>query len=525
MTSLLKRFADISIAKKLYFTVGIMAMLIGLELFALFFSISTLSALRGYVGGEGLWSKGQKDAVYHLLQYGVSRNEVDYQKFKSHLQIPLSDGIARREMMKVEPDMEVIRKAFMAGGVHEDDIDGMVKLMRRFHSNSYISKAVNAWTEAEAALTELIHISEQIHKEINESLPAEDTIRMLLERIEPINMSITEKENGFSYALGAGSRWLEHFVLKMLFGIALTVEISGLLIAIYVNRGLQKGLAGIIEASKAFAKGHWNRRAKVYSKDEIGLVATAYNNMAEKLAGHIRDTELKNKELQQLAYVASHDLQEPLRTMTSLVEMYENEYGLTINDEQKQYLDFISEAATRMQNLTKALLDYSRIGRDRTIELVDTNMVVFEIMSDIGRLIEEKQVKIDTHDLPVLLAYPLELKLLFQNLIVNAIKFQQPGNIPRIDISAEKIATGWKFCVRDNGIGIPMEYQDKIFIIFQRLHNRSKYDGTGIGLAHCAKIAGLHNGSIWVEDSTEGLGSCFCFTIQLSKTENVVPVA
>lgn len=523
MTSLIRRFADISIAKKLYFTVGIMALLIGLELFALFFSVSTLSALRGYVGGEGLWSKGQKDAVYYLLQYGVSRKKVDFIKFKHALEIPLSDGIARREMMKLKPDMAVIRKSFMAGGVHEDDIDGMVKLMRRFSTNEYISKAVHAWTEAEMSLTELIIIAERIHEEVNKEVTSEDTIRLLLARVEPINSSITQKENAFSYALGAGSRWLEHFVLKMLFGIALTVEISGLLIAIYVNRGLQKGLTGIIVASKAFAKGDWGKRAQVFSKDEIGTVATTYNNMAEKLEEHIHEAELKNKELQQLAYVASHDLQEPLRTMTSLVELYKTEYGGAMDATQTQYMDFISDAATRMQNLTKALLDYSRIGRDRNVEMVDCHKLVAEILSDIRILIEEKQVTVSTSILPVLPAYPVELKLIFQNLIVNAIKFQPLGNIPEVQVIGDKTQTGWQFCIKDNGIGVPAEYREKIFVIFQRLHSRTQFEGTGIGLAHCSKIAALHNGNIWVEDNPDGPGSCFYFTIQLSKTEVTAP--
>lgn len=518
MIAVFKRFADISIAKKLYFTVGIMALLIGLELFALFFSINTLSALRGYVGGEGLWSKGQKDAVYHLLLYGVNRQEVDYVKYKTYLEIPLNDGIARREMEKPVPDNAIIHQSFRKGGVHDADIDGMVKLMRRFHSNTYISKAVAAWQAAENSLTEMIQIGERLHKEINESHPSEDTIRILLSRIEPINKGITQKENEFSYALGAGSRWLEHFVLKLLFGIALTVEISGLLLAIYVNRGIKKGLNGIIIAARAFAKGDWGHRAKIYARDEIGTVAAAYNAMAEKLEEHIRETDVKNKELQQLAYVASHDLQEPLRTMTSLVELFKAEYAAKMDETESKYLDFISEAATRMQNLTKALLDYSRIGRDKNAEITDCNKLVADLLADLRTLLNEKLVHLTVAHLPTILAYPVELKLLFQNLIVNAIKFQHPGNIPVIDIHAVKIDGGWKFSVKDNGIGIPREYSEKIFVIFQRLHTRTQYDGTGIGLAHCSKIAALHNGVIWVESEPDH-GSTFCFTIQLTKSE------
>jgi signal transduction histidine kinase len=513
MASFLKRFKDISIAKKLYFTVGIMALLIGVELFALFFSISTLSSIRAYVGGEGLWSKAQKNAVYQLHLYGISRNEVDYLQFKEYLKVPLGDGRARQEMIKEEMDMDVIHKGFTEGGIHTDDIDGMVNLIRRFHGISYIKKAIAAWTEAEASLWELIHIGERIHKEVNAPVPANDTIQALLARIEPINRSITVKEDAFSYALGDGSRWLEHLVLKMLFGVALTVEISGLLLAMYVNRGIQKGLRSILDAAKAFAKGDWGHRARVHARDEIGMVATAYNAMAVRLQEHINEIEMKNKELEQLAYVASHDLQEPLRTTTSLVELFKSEYGSTLDALGLQYLDFMAEASNRMQHLTVALLDYNRIGKDRQLELVNCDQLVKNVLADLGTLVTEKKVQVIPSNLPELPAYAVELRLLFYNLIENAIKFQPADNIPIVFIGAQAIKTGWQFWIRDNGIGIPKEYQDKIFVIFQRLHSRSKYNGTGIGLAHCSKIAALHNGRIWVE-SSPGQGSCFYFTIE-----------
>jgi signal transduction histidine kinase len=513
MASFIQRFKDVSIAKKLYFTVGIMALLIGIELFALFFSIGTLSSIRAYVGGEGLWSKAQKNAVYQLHLYGISRKEADYIKFRDYLKIPLGDGKARQEMMKENMDLDVVREAFTEGGIHPDDIDGMVKLIRRFHSNPYIHRAVTAWEQAEASLWELIRIGEKIHTEINAGIPANDSIQILLARIEPINRSITVREDAFSYALGEGSRWLEHFVLKMLFAVALTVEISGLLLAMYVNRGIQKGLRSILEAAKAFAKGDWGHRARIHARDEIGMVATAYNSMAARLQEHIHEIELKNKELEQLAYVASHDLQEPLRTTTSLVELFKSEYGSTLDALGLQYLDFMAEASNRMQHLTIALLDYNRIGRDRQLELVNCDQLVKEVLADLGTLVTEKKVQIIPSNLPEIPAYAVELKLLFQNLITNAIKFQAPDNVPIVFIGAQPIKTGWQFWIRDNGIGIPKEYQDKIFVIFQRLHSRNKYDGTGIGLAHCSKIAALHNGRIWVE-STPGQGSCFYFTIE-----------
>ncbi len=165
-----------------------------------------------------------------------------------------------------------------------------------------------------------------------------------------------------------------------------------------------------------------------------------------------------------------------------------------------------------MKTLIKDLLDYSRIGREKQFEPVDCNTAFAEVMADLAKVIKENKAIITAENLPVVNAFPTELKLLFQNLVSNSIKFQQPGIAPHIDISTSKENSHWHFKFRDNGIGIEKQYQQRIFIIFQRLHNRSVYEGSGIGLAHCKKIVELHGGTIWVE-SEAGKGSIFHFTI------------
>ena len=281
--SLLKKLQDVSISRKLYFVVGIMALLIALELFTLWFSIGALSSLRAYVEGEGLWSKGQKDAVYQLQKYARTRNEADYRAFLNFMQAPLGDHKTREELLKNDPDMAVARQGFIEGRNDPDDVDGMIYLFRRFHNIYYINKAIRIWGEADPLISQLIPLAGQLHNEINVAAPSQQKIEGILGQIEGTNEKLTVLEDNFSYTLGEGSRWLENLVLKLLFAVALTVEISGLLLTISVSRTIQRGLNEIIRVSKNIGHGDFSSRAVVVSEDEIGVLANSFNQMADYL--------------------------------------------------------------------------------------------------------------------------------------------------------------------------------------------------------------------------------------------------
>jgi light-regulated signal transduction histidine kinase (bacteriophytochrome) len=211
--------------------------------------------------------------------------------------------------------------------------------------------------------------------------------------------------------------------------------------------------------------------------------------------------------------VASHDLQEPLQTTSGIVQLLRKQYYSRLDPTADQYIDYVVQASGRMKTLIKDLLDYSRIGRGNESRQIDCNVLVQEVLADLHNVIVQNNVHIKTGQLPMLYnAYPSELKSLFQNLVSNSIKFRKPGLTPVLHIDALQTNGFWQFSVKDNGIGIEDQYLEKIFVIFQRLHNRSTYDGSGIGLAHCKKIAELHGGKIWVE-SRPGEGSIFYFTI------------
>ena len=225
------------------------------------------------------------------------------------------------------------------------------------------------------------------------------------------------------------------------------------------------------------------------------------------------DLKIANKELEQFAYVASHDLQEPLRTISNFVGLLEKKYKNNIDDTANEYIKFIVNATLKMRNLIKDILDLSRIGRNIAFTPVDTNELIKEVLSEMEATIVESYAKIRFTRLPLIQGNKLEIKLLFQNLISNAIKFRQKNVPVEITITAEEKEKEFQFAIKDNGIGIDQQYNDKIFIIFQRLHTSEEYPGTGIGLATCKKIILRHCGKIWFE-SEAGHGSIFYFTIQ-----------
>jgi len=233
----------------------------------------------------------------------------------------------------------------------------------------------------------------------------------------------------------------------------------------------------------------------------------------ETLVTRTRDLERSNSELEQFAYVASHDLQEPLRMITSYVQLLSRRYQNQLDDEANEFIDFAVDGATRMQRLINDLLAYSRVGTNgKPFEPTNCTNIIKQVMHNMEPVIIENKATITYDQLPVVMADNLQLEQLFQNLISNAIKFRNQIS-PQIHISAtQNQVNEWMFSIQDNGIGIEQEYAERIFVIFQRLHTRDKYSGTGIGLAICKKIIERHNGQIWFE-SQPGAGATFYFTI------------
>jgi signal transduction histidine kinase len=232
----------------------------------------------------------------------------------------------------------------------------------------------------------------------------------------------------------------------------------------------------------------------------------------ERLKAALADLERSNKDLEQFAYVASHDLQEPLRMVSSYTQLLAERYQGQLDEKAQKFINYAVDGAIRMQTLINDLLAYSRIGtKSRPKELADMNILLGQAISNLTVMIEENRAIIINDDLPAVQVDADQFVQVFQNLINNAVKFR--GNdTPRIFVSAKDNGPEWIFSVKDNGIGINQKYADRIFVIFQRLHARQNYPGNGIGLAICKKIVERHNGRIWFESET-GKGTTFFFTI------------
>jgi PAS domain S-box-containing protein len=247
-------------------------------------------------------------------------------------------------------------------------------------------------------------------------------------------------------------------------------------------------------------------------------VAIFATNITERKSAQVQlrnamdDLARSNKELEEFAYVASHDLKEPLRMVVSYMQLLERRYKGQLDEKADKFIHYAVDGAMRMQKLISALLDYSRVGRvNGEFEPVNCGELMEQIVSDLSYAIQEGNASVTFGELPSVQAAPVLLGQLLQNLVANGLKYcQDPA--PHVHVQAERQGAEWVFSVRDNGIGIPPEHHERIFKIFQRLHTKDEFQGTGIGLSVCKKVVEHHKGRIWVE-SEKGQGATFCFTI------------
>jgi signal transduction histidine kinase len=257
-------------------------------------------------------------------------------------------------------------------------------------------------------------------------------------------------------------------------------------------------------------------------RERILRELSAVREAHESLAAHAAELQRSNSELEQFAYIASHDLQEPLRKVTSFCQLLQRRYGGQLDEKADQYIDFAVDGAKRMQVLINDLLAFSRVGRSGPdLAPVACDAALARAKANLSTAIEQARAVIEAGPLPTVRGQLTLMAVVFQNLFGNALKFKGDGP-PRIVVTADRDGAFWLFSVTDNGIGIEPQYADRVFLIFQRLHDKATYPGTGIGLAMCRKIIEYFGGRIWLDTGVTG-GARFCFTLPALPDDGAPP--
>jgi signal transduction histidine kinase len=350
-------------------------------------------------------------------------------------------------------------------------------------------------------------------------------------KVAALQADVTSARSSAVATLNDDSTALDAVFIAVAIGLALII----VLLALGLRATAIRPLHRLAAQARQVAGGDFEHEVTVRGPREVTQLAADVNTMRErilhelsstqdanrKLQAHAAELQRSNAELEQFAYVASHDLQEPLRKVASFTQLLQRRYAGKLDARADQYIEFAVDGAKRMQALINDLLAYSRVGRsDREPALVSSDAALTQARANLAEQIEQSGATVETGHLPLVLAEMPLLIAVFQNLLSNALKFSG-GKPPRVVVTVRRDEPFWLFSFSDNGIGIEPEYAERIFVIFQRLHERSAYAGTGIGLAMTRKIIEYFGGRIWL-DTTFGGGARFCFTLPMPQ-EDMTP--
>ena len=322
---------------------------------------------------------------------------------------------------------------------------------------------------------------------------------------------------------------------------ALAPVVVGVLLWVFLRRWVTDPLDRLASDARTVAEGHVDHHVLESGPGEVGAVARDVELMRERLARLLaeareaqaeveashallreqaEDLRRSNRDLEQFAYVASHDLQEPLRKVASFTQLLAKRYEGQLDERADQYIAFAVDGAKRMQRLINDLLGFSRVGRiGGELTDVDLGALLDGVVEDLSGPVEESGAVVTHGELPVVRGEAPLLTQLFVNLVGNAIKFRDPGRTPTVHVEARDVGDHWELSCHDNGIGIDAQYADRVFVIFQRLHAKDVYEGTGIGLALCKKIVEYHGGTIWVDPDVEQ-GTTIRWTLPQERAED-----
>jgi signal transduction histidine kinase len=517
---------DLPVSNKLYTVVGVMAVLIAMELFTLLFAMNILSAVRAFVGGEGLWSKAQKGAVVEIQNYARTRDVSHYEAFRRHLQIPLGDREARMEMQKPGMNLNVVVRGFLKGKIDPQDIVPMVNLMRRFHEVYYLNEAIRYWEKADGHIQKLIDASMRLHRAIQRPenrRASEKEVQQLLSQILLIDGELTEFENMFSSTLGEASRWLERTLMILLIIAVATVESTGLFLTITFSRSLSRGLNELHHFANGIGAGDFTKSVPVRSRDELGGLAIALNKMAADLQEMSSDKQIAERanRIKNLFLAnMSHEIRTPLNAILGFVELLKD--NSLSRSEALRYLEVIDRTGNGLATIINDILDISKVEAGK-LEIEKAPCSPHQMIRDLESLLrlrcEEKGIELSftIHTLPdTIVTDPTRLKQILLNVIGNAIKFTNRGMVSAIFSAKDSTFT---CTVRDTGVGIAPESIEKLFQPFSQvdLSIRKQFGGTGLGLILSRRLAQLLGGNVRLLSSSPGRGSIFEIVIQFEE--------
>ena len=543
-SGVLRRWNDVSIARRLFLVVGVMATLIVGELAVLRFAMRTLSAVRAFVQGESLWSKAQKNAALNLQRYARTGDEADYRAFLAELDVPQGDHAARMELLKPAPDMAVVRQGFLQGHIDADDIEPMVDLLRRFHQVSHIARAIDAWTKGDELLERFRAAGVALHdaRQSNDATRAGE----LLPQISALNRQLTAVEEEFSFALGQGSHWVERVVLALLSLLVFLVEGVGLTLSFVTIRSLSRGLKELSAGAARLGGGDFSYTLPVRSADEIGTLAADLNEMGRMLKDSYAELERRvaarteelakaaaeNAKLYQQAQaavglrdeflsVASHELRTPLTALQLKLHLLNHKASLLPKGDDTALRSRLTveslQQSTRLARLLDHLLDLTRLQFGQ-LELNRTQSdlvpMVREIVGQFGPQASAAGSEIALREESARIVGSFDAVRIGQvvtNLISNALKY---GDGTPIEVSVAEQGGVARVKVRDLGPGIPKELQGRIFERYERASG-DHAAGLGLGLHISREIVAAHGGTIAV-DSAPAEGATFTVSLPLA---------
>lgn len=434
------------------------------------------------------------------------------------------------DLVTLEP-FDLLVQGDAAGAAAEPDVDAVALLEERFGPDHPALVAVQPAQEAVLRWYEefALPIIDQVQTQGSESVTSEqiEEGRLLFEPVrtgaeEYLDILRAERAS----VVAELESWRDVLVVAMVLLVVAAVLV-GVLLWVFLQRWITVPLTRLAADARRVADGDLDHRVGAQGPAEVGEVGADVEQMRSRLARLVaeataakaevesshqllqeqaEDLRRSNRDLEQFAYVASHDLQEPLRKIASFTQLLAKRYEGQLDERADQYIHFAVDGAKRMQRLINDLLSFSRVGRiGGEVGDVDMARALDQVRSDLEQVIEETGAQVEADGLPVVQGEGPLLVQLLQNLVGNALKFRHPDRPPHVRITAERDGDCWEFTCEDNGIGIDAQYADRVFVIFQRLHPKDVYEGTGIGLALCKKIVEYHGGHIWIDTSvTEG---------------------